>query len=93
MPRDSYKAPPRGPYDFFLGTLGECRTFYDALDAGMLIVEKDFGSGAIEVPLKCSVIEALAREEVAKDDSGAFCDCHMDSRRAWMKPAGIRYWE
>ena len=23
---------------------------------------------------------------------GAFCDCHMDVRRAWMKPAGIRYW-
>jgi hypothetical protein len=22
-----------------------------------------------------------------------FCDCHMDTRRAWMKPAGIRYWE
>ena len=26
---------------------------------------------------------------------GAFCDCHMEPafRRAWMKPAGIRYWE
>ena len=23
---------------------------------------------------------------------GRFCDCHMESRAAWMKPARIRYW-
>ena len=21
-----------------------------------------------------------------------FCDCHMEARLAWMKPAGVRYW-
>ena len=30
---------------------------------------------------------------IVQRSNGAFCDCHMDSRRAWMKPAGIRYWE
>ena len=30
---------------------------------------------------------------IVQGTHGAFCDCHMDSRRAWMKPAGIRYWE
>ena len=23
---------------------------------------------------------------------GWFCDCHMESRAAWMKPARIRFW-
>ena len=23
---------------------------------------------------------------------GRFCDCHMESRASWMKPARIRYW-
>ena len=23
---------------------------------------------------------------------GAYCDCHMESRAAWMSPAGIHVW-
>ena len=30
---------------------------------------------------------------IVQGRSGKFCDCHMDLRRSWMKPARIRYWE
>jgi hypothetical protein len=30
---------------------------------------------------------------IAQGANGAFCNCHMDTRRAWMKPAGMRYWQ
>lgn len=32
---------------------------------------------------------------IVKGACGAFCECHMEPevRRAWMKPAGVRYWE
>ena len=46
-----------------------------------------------------AMLEAMAisdndeRPWIVQGACGSFCDCHMEFRRAWMKPAGIRYWE
>ena len=46
-------------------------------------------------PCECGSVQAPWPWIVQGACGGIFCECHMepDARRAWMKPAGIRYWE
>ena len=45
-------------------------------------------------PCECGSMQA-PWPWIVQGACGAFCECHMepDARRAWMKPARIRYWE
>ena len=45
-------------------------------------------------PCECGYLQA-PWPWIVHGSCGAFCECHMEpeARRAWMKPARVRYWE